>query len=116
MRAKESSTMSAAGVFGMALANFYAGNCAGGNAMGEAALALNPYDADMPGFLGLFKLACGQADEGEALLRRSPQLDASYHGVPPVTLAFVLSLRGELEEAERILNTQTSRGCLKSGW
>src|SRR3546814_1382364 len=86
----------------MARANFYSGNGAGGNAMGEAALALNPYDADMSGFLGLFKLACGQADEGEALLRRSLQLDASYTGVPAATLALVLSQRGELAEAERI--------------
>src|SRR3546814_19792968 len=68
--------------------------------MGEAALALNPYDADMSGFLGLFKLACGQADEGEALLRRSLQLDASYTGVPAVTLAFVLSQRAALADVE----------------
>src|SRR3546814_355901 len=108
LRAYESSPNSAAGLFAMARANFYSGNCAGGNAMGEAALALNPYDADMSGFLGLFKLACGQADEGEALLRRSLQLDASYTGVPAVTLAFVLSQRGELEEAERILDDMPS--------
>ena len=108
LRAYESSPNSAAGLFAMARANFYSGNCAGGNAMGEAALALNPYDADIAGFLGLFKLTCGQADEGEALLRRSLQLDASYPGVPAVTLAFVLSQRGELEEAERILDQMPS--------
>src|SRR3546814_8741571 len=79
LRAYESSPNSAAGLFAMARANFYSGNCAGGNAMGEAALALNPYDADMSGFLGLFKLACGQADEGEALLRRSLQLRSEEH-------------------------------------
>src|SRR3546814_6024415 len=50
----------------------------------------------------------GQADEGEALLHRSLQLDASYPGVPAVTLAFVLSQRGELEEAERILDQMPS--------
>src|SRR3546814_11227003 len=62
----------------------------------------------MSGCLGLFKLACGQADEGAALLRRSLQLDASYPGVPAVTLAFLLSQRGELEEAARILNDMPS--------
>ena len=108
LRSYESSPNSAAGLFAMARANFYSGNCAGGNAMGEAATALNPYDADMAGFLGLFKLSCGQADDGEALLRRSLQLDASYPGVPAVTLAFVLSQRGELEEAERILDQMPS--------
>src|SRR3546814_18767639 len=62
----------------------------------------------MSGFLGLFKLACGHADEGEALLRRSLPLAASYPGVPAVTLAFVLSQRGELEAAERILDDMPS--------
>src|SRR3546814_17942514 len=56
----------------------------------------------------------GQADEGEALLRRSLQLDASYPGVPVVTLAFVLSQRGELEEAERILDDMPSPSNLRS--
>ena len=108
LRSYESSPNSAPGLFAMARANFYAGNCAGGNAMGEAALALNPYDADMSGFLGLFKLVCGQAEEGEALLRRSLQLDSSYPGVPAVTLAFVLSQRGEQAEAQRILDQMPS--------
>ncbi|SBV33578.1 Tetratricopeptide TPR_4 [uncultured Sphingopyxis sp.] len=113
LRSYESSPNSAPGLFAMARANFYAGNCAGGNAMGEAALALNPYDADMSGFLGLFKLVCGQAEEGEALLRRSLQLDSSYPGVPAVTLAFVLSQRGEQAEAQRILDHMPSPSNLE---
>lgn len=108
LRSYESSPNSAAGLFAMARANFYSGNCAGGNAMGDAAIALNPYDSDMSGFLGLFKLTCGQATEGEVLLRRSLQLDSSYPGVPAVTLAFVLSQRGELVEARKILDQMPS--------
>ncbi len=108
MRSYESSPNSTAGLFAMARANFYSGNCAGGNAMGDAASRLNPYDADMAGFLGLFKLTCGQPDEGEALLRRSLQLDSSYPGVPAVTLAFVLSQRGEQAEARQILDQMPS--------
>ena len=104
----ESSPNSSAGLFGMARAHFYAGNCPGGNAMGDAALSLNPYDADMSGFLGLFKLTCGQAADGEALLRRSLALDSSYPGVPAVTLAFMLSQRGEQDEAQTILNHMPS--------
>jgi hypothetical protein len=107
-RSYESSPNSAAGLFAMTRANFYSGNCAGGNAMGDAAIALNPYDADMTGFLGLFKLTCGQATEGEALLRRSLQLDSSYPGVPAVTLAFFLSQRGEQAEAQKILDQMPS--------
>jgi hypothetical protein len=104
----ESSPNSSAGLFGMARAHFYVGNCSGGNAMGDAALRLNPYDADMSGFLGLFKVACGQAADGEALLRRSLALDSSYPGVPAVTLAFILSQRGEQDEAQSILDHMPS--------
>lgn len=106
--AYDNSPNSSAGLFAMARANFYAGNCAGGSAMGDAALALNTYDPDVSGFLGLFKLTCGQGAEGEALLRRSLQLDSSYPGVPAVTLAFVLSQRGEQDEAWRILEHMPS--------
>ena len=107
-RSYESSPNSSAGLFAMARANFYAGNCTDGRAMGDAALALNPYDPDMAGFLGLFKVTCGMMPEGEALLRRSLALDASYPGVPAVTLSFVLSQRGEQEEAQSILDQMPS--------
>lgn len=108
LRSYESSPNSVAGLFAMARANFYSGNCAGGNAMGDAAIALNPYDPDMAGFLGLFKLTCGMGPEGELLLRRSLLLDSSYPGVPAVTLAFTLSQRGEQDEARRILDQMPS--------
>lgn len=108
LRAYESSPNSSAGLFAMARANFYAGNCAGGNTMGDAARKLSPYDPDIAGFLGLFKMTCGQAEEGEALLRRSLALDDSYPGVPAVTLAFILSQRGEQGEAQAILDRMPS--------
>ncbi|WP_428630345.1 tetratricopeptide repeat protein [Sphingopyxis sp.] len=108
LQAYESSPNSSAGLFAMARANFYGGNCSGGNTMGEAALRLNPFDPDMVGFLGLFKITCGQAAEGEALLRRSLSLDDSYPGVPAVTLAFILSQRGEQVEARAVLDHMPS--------
>lgn len=108
LRSYESSPNSSAGLFAMARANFYMRNCTDGNAMGDAAIALNPYDADMAGFLGLFKLTCEMRPEGEVLLRRSLQLDSSYPGVPAVTLAFALSQRGEQDEARRILDHMPS--------
>lgn len=108
LRSYESSPNSSAGLFAMARANFYVGNCAGGNTMGDAAQRLNPYDADIAGFLGLFKITCGQAAEGETLLRRSLALDDSYPGVPAVTLAFILSQRGEQDEAQAILGRMPS--------
>lgn len=107
-RAYDSSPNSSAGLFAMARANFYTGNCAGGRTMGDAALALNPHDPDMAGFLGLFKVTCGLMPEGEALLRRSLALDASNPGVPAVTLSFILSQRGEQEEAQTILDQMPS--------
>jgi len=108
LRAYESSPNSSAGLFAMARANFYIGNCASGNTMGNAAQRLNPYDPDIAGFLGLFKITCGQAAEGEALLRKSLVLDDSYPGVPAVTLAFILSQRGEQDPAQAILDRMPS--------
>lgn len=103
-RAYENGPGSSAGLFAMSRANFYAGNCPAGLALGDGAMRLNPYDADIAGFLGLFKLACGQAEEGAALLQRSLDLDASYPGVPAVTLAFVRSQAGDQQAAQVILD------------
>lgn len=108
LQAYEASPNSTAGLFAMARANYYVGNCSGGNTMGDAARRLNPFDPDMAGFLGLFKITCGQAAEGEALLRRSLALDDSYPGVPAVTLAFILSQRGEQAEALAVLDQMPS--------
>jgi hypothetical protein len=104
LRAYENGAGTAAGLFAMARANFYGRNCAGGLAMGDGALRLNPYDADLAGFMGLFKLACGHGAEGEQLLQRSLDLDSSYPGVPAVTLAFVRSQAGDQEGAMAILD------------
>ena len=92
------------GPFAMARARFYAGDCAGSNAMADAALRLNPYDADMTGLLGLYKLGCGQMEQGEALLHRGLALDPSYPGLSGVTLALLLSQRGAYGEALAILD------------
>ena len=46
--------------------------------------------------------------EGEALLRRSLELDASYPGVPAVSLAFLLSQQGKQDEATAILDQMPS--------
>lgn len=107
-RAYENGPGTSAGLFAMARANFYSGNCAGGVAMGDAAARLNPYDADIAGFLGLFKRACGQAEQGTALIERSLELDSSYPGVPAVTLAFVRSQEGDQEAARAILDRMPS--------
>jgi hypothetical protein len=113
LRAYENGAGTAAGLFAMARANFYGRNCAGGLAMGDGALRLNPYDADLAGFMGLFKLACGQSAEGEQLLQRSLDLDASYPGVPAVTLAFVRSQAGDQDEAMAILDRVPSPSKLE---
>lgn len=108
LRAYRENPNASAGQFAMARAHFYAGDCAGGIAMGDSARALNPFDADMAGFLGLFKVACDRAQEGEELLRRSLALDPSNPGVPAVALAFILSQRGEQAEAQAILDRMPS--------
>ncbi|HEV7342587.1 MAG TPA: tetratricopeptide repeat protein [Sphingopyxis sp.] len=113
LQAYESSPRSTAGLFAMARANYYVGNCPAGNTMGDAARRLNPYNPDIAGFLGLFKITCGQAVEGEALLRRSLALDDSYPGVPAVTLAFILSQRGDQAEALAVLDQMPSPSTME---
>ncbi|PKP98679.1 MAG: hypothetical protein CVT74_10255, partial [Alphaproteobacteria bacterium HGW-Alphaproteobacteria-13] len=103
-KAYQNNPGAASALFAMARARFYAGDCASGNAMGDAARQLNPYDADMTGLLGLYKLGCGLDERGEALLRRALVLDPSYPGLPGVTLAFILSQRGEQDEALAMLD------------
>ncbi|WP_260580455.1 M48 family metallopeptidase [Sphingopyxis sp. PET50] len=112
-RAYDAAPNSAAGIFAMARAHFYAGNCERGVAMGNAAVELNPYDPDMAGFMGLFKTSCGLAAEGEALLTRSVLLDDSHAGVPAVTLAFLRSQRGEQAEALALLDRMPSPSNLE---
>jgi len=112
-RAYDSAPASSAGLFAMARAHFYAGDCAAGTPMGDAAVALNPYDPDLAGFLGLFKASCGDLAGGEPLLRRSIELDSTYAGVPAVTLAFMLSQRGETDEALAILDRMPSPSNLE---
>jgi hypothetical protein len=104
---------SAAGLFAMSRAHFYANDCQRGIGQGGAALALNPYDADLTGFFGLFNTACGRAAEGEALLTRSVLLDDSHAGVPAVTLAFLHSQRGEQAEALALLDRMPSPSNLE---
>ena len=112
-RAYRSAPASSAGLFAMARAHFYAGNCAAGMPMGDAAVALNPYDPDLAGFLGLFKASCGDQEGGEPLLRRSLELDSTYAGVPAVTLAFMLAQRNDLGGALAILDRMPSPSNLE---
>lgn len=104
---------SAAGLFAMSRAHFYANDCQRGIGQGGAAIALNPYDADLTGFFGLFNTACGRAAEGEALLTRSVMLDDSHAGVAAVTLAFLHSQRGEQAEALALLDRMPSPSNLE---
>lgn len=112
-RAYQTGTVSAAAMFAMARSNFYSGNCQGGMTVGEAARRLNPYDADIAGFLGMFKVACGQMGDGRALLERSLALDATAPGVPAATLAFIISQRGDQDAAMEILDRVPSPSNLE---
>ncbi|WP_033072892.1 hypothetical protein [Sphingopyxis sp. MWB1] len=97
-----------AGLFAMARAHFYEGNCSSSQAMGDAALALNRYDSNISGFLGVYRATCGDEEEGEALLRRALALDAAPTGLPAVSLAFLTSERGQQQETLAILDAMPS--------
>ncbi len=112
-RAYDSGAETAAATFAMARAQYYAGNCRGGVGIGDAAVRLNPYDADTAGFQGVFKIACDQPVEGIALLERSLALDASAPGVPAVTLAFVYSQQGRQDDALAVLDHMPSPSTME---
>src|SRR3546814_14084998 len=97
----------------MAGAHVYAGDCAAGEARGDAALRLNAYDPDITGFMGLFKAACGHGAAALPLLQRSLDLDASYAGVPAVTLAFLPAQTGAVDRALAILDRMPSPSNLE---
>lgn len=103
-RANEAGSNTAAGLFALARAKFYTRNCEQGISLGELAMERNPLDADIVGHFGLFEVACGHAEKGEALLRRSLWLDDTHAGVPAVALAFMLSQRKENDAGLAILN------------
>ena len=107
-RAYSAAPTSAAGMFAMARAHVFSGDCQKGVAMGNSAVGLNPYDPDLAGFLGLFKSACGLRAEGEASLTRSVTLDDSHAGVPAVTLAFIQSQDGDQAAALALLDRMPS--------
>ena len=112
-RAYDAGPNSPAGLFAMTRAHFYASDCQRGGAMGDAAVALNPYDPDITGFLGLFKASCGQREEGAALLARSVALDGSHAGVSAVTLAFLRSQQGDQAGALLLLDRLPSPSNLE---
>ncbi|HRE35472.1 MAG TPA: tetratricopeptide repeat protein, partial [Sphingopyxis terrae] len=112
-RAYDSGAETATATFAMARAQYYAGNCRGGVGIGDAAVRLNPYDADTAGFQGMFKIACDQPLEGIALLERSLALDASAPGVPAVTLAFVYSQQGRQDDALAVLDHMPSPSTME---
>src|SRR3546814_1120136 len=107
-----SSDVCSSDLFAMARAHFYAGDCAAGEAMGDAALRLNAYDPDITGFMGLFKAACGHGAAALPLLQRSLDLDASYAGVPAVTLAFMRS-EEHTSELQSLMRISYAVFCLK---
>src|SRR3546814_7367067 len=63
--------------------------------------------------MGLFKAAVGQGAAALPLLQRSLDLDASYAGVPAVTLAFMLAQNGEVDRALAILDRMPSPSNLE---
>src|SRR3546814_20607577 len=72
----------------------------------------NAYDPDITGFMGLFKAACGHGAAALPLLQRSLDLDASYAGVPAVTLAFMRS-EEHTSELQSLMRISYAVFCLK---
>lgn len=93
-----------AGMFAVAALSFVAGECERGMELGRAAVALNPYDADMIGNLGLYAFSCDEVATGELLTRRALLLDPQQSAIAGMTLAFSLAEHGKADEAKQIMD------------
>ena len=103
-RAGDEGVSRASGLFALARAAYFRGDCVHGSRLAVRAVQINPYDADIAGYVGVYESACGNIDFGEKMLRRSIDLDGSHSALPTVTLAFLLAERGQNNEATSLLD------------
>lgn len=103
-RAGDNGLSRSSGLFALARAAYFRGDCAHASTLAGRAIQINPYDADIAGYVGVYESACGNVDFGEKMLRRSMDLDRSHSALPTVTLAFLLAERGQNDEATKLLD------------
>ncbi len=91
----------AAANFAIAQSAFFAGDCATGVAWGEKAVALNPLNSRISGYLGLYMIGCNMP-EGENYATRALELDPNADLTIAAAVAFQMLKRGEAEQARQL--------------
>jgi hypothetical protein len=89
---------SAAANFAISQSAFSAGDCKTGLAWGKKAVALNPLNSRISGYLGLYMIGCNYP-EGERYAAQALQLDPNADLAIAATEAFQMLKRGEAQAA-----------------
>tara|TARA_R110001606_G_scaffold301067_1_gene448730 strand:- start:476 stop:2167 length:1692 start_codon:yes stop_codon:yes gene_type:complete len=92
---------SAAANFAVAQSAFFAGDCETGLAWGKKALALNPLNSRISGYLGLYMIGCNYP-EGEQYAAQALALDPNADLTIAAAVAFQMLKRGEAQAAKEL--------------
>ncbi len=89
---------SAAANFAIAQSAFFAGDCATGVAWGQKAVALNPLNSAISGYLGLYMISCDMP-EGEGYAARALESDSNADPTIAAAVALQMIKRGDAVSA-----------------
>lgn len=92
---------SAAANFAISQSAFFAGDCATGIAWGKKAVALNPLNSRISGYLGLYMIACDWP-EGESYAVRALEFDPNVDLTIAGAVAFQMLKRGDAVSAREL--------------
>jgi len=92
---------SAAANFAISQSAFFAGDCKTGLAWGKKAVALNPLNSRISGYLGLYMIGCNYP-EGERYAAQALQLDPNADLTIAAAVAFQMLKRGEAQAAREL--------------
>tara|TARA_R110000850_G_scaffold40924_10_gene105285 strand:+ start:1574 stop:3268 length:1695 start_codon:yes stop_codon:yes gene_type:complete len=92
---------SAAANFAIAQSAFFAGDCETGVAWGKKAVALNPLNSRISGYLGLYMIACN-LPEGESYAARALEFDPNADLTIAAAVAFQMLKRGDAVAARAL--------------
>lgn len=91
----------AAANFAVAQSAFFAGDCATGVAWGKKAVALNPLNSRISGYLGLYMIGCN-LPEGESYAVRALESDPNADLTIAAAVAFQMVKRGDAVSARQL--------------
>lgn len=100
-RAEALDQKSAGANFAVAQSAFFAGDCATGLAWGKKAVALNPLNSRISGYLGLYMIGCNYP-EGEKYAAQALELDPNADLAIAAAVALQMLKRGDAQAARKL--------------